>query len=81
MTEKSRGLSGRKPRGGACGWCPNPREPEILFVNFQVKNAGVYAFFLPKTTCGQKLEVGNSLNDPSGERGAEDIKCVGWVKI
>jgi len=38
-------------------------------------------FSCRKLLVARNWKWGDSLIDPSGERGAEDIKCVGWVKI
>jgi len=38
---------------------------EKMFLNFQVKNAGFYAFLRRKPTCGQKPALGG-LIDPWG---------------
>ena len=72
VTEKSRGLvAGWRPWGGwgvlyALGGVPHFQRK---FFWLQVKNAGFYAFYCEKTTCGQKLgpAEGGSV-DPDGWR-------------
>jgi len=52
-------------------WEEGCAPPHNFFVNFQVKNAGFYAFLLRKTTCGQNPYNTGGLIDPLGD---EDVK-------
>jgi len=64
---QSRAGVDQKERGSRWGWGVG---------NFQVKNAGFYAYLLQKTTCGQKLRPGGLNRLPGGLKTHEGVKIL-----